>query len=144
MTNACSAKRKITQSPSEASTERQGPQALYIVISYFFFPVLGLSGPWLAFFFFFSVLGLSGPWLFFFLSFFLGYRRRVVVLRHQLKWLEPKGCGAFVPHTVWSFAIILHKVSKTFTKQVIDRWNMLQTPNHKTPTSKCVKYSNAN
>ena len=49
---ACSAKRKITQSPSEASTERQGPQALYIVISYFFFfPVSGLSGPWLFFFF---------------------------------------------------------------------------------------------
>ena len=30
--------------------------------------------------------------------------------------------AAPIPHTVWSFAIILHKVSKAFTKQVTDRW----------------------
>ena len=48
---ACSAKRKIAQPLSEASTKRKGPQALYNVTSLiFFFSVLGLSGPWLLFF----------------------------------------------------------------------------------------------
>ena len=46
-----SAKRKIAQLLSEASTERKGPQALYNVTSLiFFFFLLGVSGPWLFFF----------------------------------------------------------------------------------------------
>ena len=63
-----STKRKGTPALYKEFFFSSGPRVVRSLAVFFFFSVLGLSGPWL-FFFFFSVLGLSGPWLFFFFFF---------------------------------------------------------------------------